>query len=186
LDLRPLRHRDYRLVFAAQFVSYIGSMITYVALPWQMYQLTQSSLAVGLLGLAELLPLLATAFVGGALADSVDRRRMVILTDVGLLGGGGVLMERSFERALPIYPFRSEQLRPCGSQPGLERLALFRGLDPPQDPLGVRRDHLGVVEGHARVHLSPREVARHAARGHDGLDRGVEDGVGVRGGRRPR
>jgi MFS family permease len=92
VDLRPLRHRDYRFLYAAQFVSFLGSMITYVALPWQTYRLTHSSLAVGLLGLAELLPLLVTAFVGGALADSVDRRRMVIATEVGLLGGCTVLM----------------------------------------------------------------------------------------------
>jgi MFS family permease len=93
VDLRPLRrHRDYRLLYAAQFVSYLGSMVTYVALPWQMYKLTGSSLAVGLLGLAELLPLLATAFVGGALADAFDRRRMVILTEIGLTGGCALLM----------------------------------------------------------------------------------------------
>ena len=88
MDLRPLRrHRDYRLLFAAQFVSFLGSMVTYVALPYQMYQLTGSSLAVGLLGLAELVPLLVTAFVGGALADAVDRRRMVLVTEVGLGAG---------------------------------------------------------------------------------------------------
>ncbi|HVQ28957.1 MAG TPA: MFS transporter [Vicinamibacteria bacterium] len=93
MDLRPLkRHRDFRLLFAAQFVSFLGGMVTYVALPFQMYQLTGSSLAVGLLGLAELLPLLVTAFVGGALADSVDRRRLVITAELGLAGGCGLLM----------------------------------------------------------------------------------------------
>ena len=66
-------------------------MLTYVALPYQMYRVTGSSLAVGLLGLAELVPLLATAFVGGALADAVDRRRMVLATDVGLAAGSGAL-----------------------------------------------------------------------------------------------
>lgn len=92
VDLRPLRHRDFRLLYAAQFVSFLGSMVTYVALPWQMYGLTGSSLKVGLLGLVELLPLLLTAFVGGALADSFDRRRMVIVTELGLMGGCGLLM----------------------------------------------------------------------------------------------
>ena len=88
MDLTPLRrHRDYRLLYASQFVSFLGSMVTYVALPYQMYTLTHSSLAVGLLGLAELGPLLLTAFVGGALADAVDRRRLVIATDVGLAVG---------------------------------------------------------------------------------------------------
>jgi MFS family permease len=92
VDLRPLRrHRDFRLLFAAQFVSFLGSMVTYVALPYQVYAVTRSSLAVGLLGLAELLPLLATAFVGGALADYVDRRRMVLATDLGLAAGSALL-----------------------------------------------------------------------------------------------
>jgi MFS family permease len=92
MDLRPfLRHRDFRWLFAAQFVSYMGSMVTYVALPYQVYRLTESSLAVGLLGVAELVPLLATAFIGGALADWMDRRRIVLATDVGLALGCGLL-----------------------------------------------------------------------------------------------
>jgi MFS family permease len=92
MDLRPLRrHRDYRLLYGAQLVSLLGSMVTYVAVPYQVFQLTRSSLAVGLLGLAELLPLLVTAFIGGALADAVDRRRMVLVTDVGL-GGASMLL----------------------------------------------------------------------------------------------
>jgi MFS family permease len=85
MDLRPfLRHRDFRWLFAAQFVSNLGSMVTYVALPYQVYRLTESSFAVGLLGAAELVPLLVTAFIGGALADWMDRRRIVLATDVGL------------------------------------------------------------------------------------------------------
>jgi MFS family permease len=91
MDLRPLRHRDYRFLYSAQFVSFLGSMVTYVALPYQVFTLTGSSLAVGLLGLAELLPLLLTAFIGGALADTVDRRRMVLVTDVGLAVGSALL-----------------------------------------------------------------------------------------------
>jgi MFS family permease len=91
MDLAPLRHRDYRLLFVGQSVSFLGTMITYVALPYQMYRLTGSSLAVGLLGLAELVPLLATAFIGGVLADAVDRRRLVIATDIGLALGSASL-----------------------------------------------------------------------------------------------
>jgi MFS family permease len=91
MDLAPLRHRDYRLLFAGQSVSFLGTMITYVALPYQMYRLTGSSFAVGLLGLAELVPLLATAFLGGVLADAVDRRRMVIATEIGLALGSASL-----------------------------------------------------------------------------------------------
>src|SRR3954470_13743244 len=62
MDFSPLRHRDYRLLFVAQSVSLLGTMVSYVALPFQMYRLTHSSLSVGLLGLAELVPLLLTAF----------------------------------------------------------------------------------------------------------------------------
>lgn len=79
IDLGPLRRsRDFRLLFVGQGVSLFGSMVTYVALPYQAYQLSHSSLVVGLLSLAELVPLLVTAFVGGVLADSMDRRAMVL------------------------------------------------------------------------------------------------------------
>jgi len=98
MDLRPLRRRDFRLLFAAQAVSFLGTMVTYVALPWQMYALTRSSLAVGILGVVELVPLLLTAFIGGALADWMDRRRLVIATEVGLMAGCLLLMANA---ALP-------------------------------------------------------------------------------------
>ena len=91
MDFRPFRSRDFRLLFAAQFVSLLGSMVTYVALPYQMYRLTGSSLAVGLLGGVELVPLLVTAFIGGAIADAVDRRRIALASDVALAAGSAAL-----------------------------------------------------------------------------------------------
>jgi MFS family permease len=93
IDVGPLRrHRDFRLLFTGQAVSFFGSMVTYVAIPYQVFQLTGSSLLVGLLGLAELAPLLVTALVGGALADAVDRRRMVRLAELGLSLAAGALL----------------------------------------------------------------------------------------------
>jgi MFS family permease len=93
VELAPLRrHRDFRLLSMGQMVSFTGSMITYVAIPFQVYQLTRSSLAVGLLGMAELAPLLATGLLGGALADAHDRRRMVQLTELGLAVLSAVLV----------------------------------------------------------------------------------------------
>lgn len=87
-DLTPLRiSRDYRLVYIGQSVSFLGSMVTYVAVPYQMYSLTHSTLAVGLLGAAELVPLLCTALVGGALADAYDRRRLVLVAETGMALG---------------------------------------------------------------------------------------------------
>jgi MFS family permease len=84
-DLTPLRiSRDFRLIYIGQAVSFFGSMVTYVAVPYQVYALTHSTLAVGLLGAAELGPLLAMALVGGAMADAHDRRRMVLVAEAGL------------------------------------------------------------------------------------------------------
>lgn len=83
MDVTPLRtSRDFRIIFASGLVTYIGSMITYVALPFQVAQLTGSFIAVGLIGLAELVPLIVFGLYGGALADSVDRKVMVIGTEL--------------------------------------------------------------------------------------------------------
>ena len=83
MDVTPLRtSRDFRIIFASGLVTYIGSMITYVALPFQVAQLTGSFIAVGLIGLAELVPLIVFGLYGGALADSVDRKVMVIATEL--------------------------------------------------------------------------------------------------------
>jgi len=83
IDLTPLRiSREFRLLFIGQSVSYFGGMASFVVLPWQMYQLTQSSFAVGMLGATEFLPIITMAFIGGALADYTDRRRMVRLAEL--------------------------------------------------------------------------------------------------------
>lgn len=85
VDVTPLRtSRDFRLLFSGRAVSFAGTMITFVAVPFQVFRLTHSSLAVGLLGLTELVPMLALAFIGGALADAHDRRRIVQRTELGL------------------------------------------------------------------------------------------------------
>jgi len=93
LDLSPLRRsRDLRLLFFGGGVSFAGSMLTFVAVPYQAYQLTHSSLVVGLLSLAELAPLLMMAFVGGALADVVDRRAMLRVTEGVMCLGSAALV----------------------------------------------------------------------------------------------
>lgn len=93
VDVSPLRrHRDFRLLYAGQLVSFFGNMLTSVAVPYQAYALTHSSLVVGLFGVVQLVPLLLLAFVGGALADAVDRRRMVQVTELSLAGISAILM----------------------------------------------------------------------------------------------
>jgi MFS family permease len=96
LDVTPLREsREFRLLYAGQAVSLFGSMMTFVALPWQTYRLTGSTLMSGLLGVAEFVPIFLMAFVGGALADSVDRRRMVRVTEALLALGTLLLVANS-------------------------------------------------------------------------------------------
>src|SRR5439155_3620732 len=82
-DLSPLREsRDYRLLFGGQLVSYLGRQLTVVAIPIQVFRITHSSLAVGLTGLAALGPLVGLSLAGGAIADAVDRRRLLLVTQL--------------------------------------------------------------------------------------------------------
>ena len=92
MSRRFAKSREFRLLFIGQGVSFAGSMITYVAIPFQAYELTRSSLVVGLVSLAELVPILVMSFIGGALADAVDRRRMVRITQISACAVVGVLV----------------------------------------------------------------------------------------------
>jgi len=82
VDLTPLRHRDFRLLFWGQMVSFLGSQVAMVAIPFQVYELTKSPLLVGVLGIVELVPMLGLSLVGGAFADAHDRRQMVLGTEI--------------------------------------------------------------------------------------------------------
>ena len=96
IDITPLRtSRDFRVIFFSGVITYLGSMITYVALPFQVATLTGSYLAVGLIGLAELVPLIIFGLYGGALADSIDRKKMVIVTEVAAAVAVAVLLINS-------------------------------------------------------------------------------------------
>lgn len=107
VDISPLREsRDYRRLFAGQAVAYMGSQLTVVAVPFQVYQLTRSSLAVGMIGLVSLVPLITLSLFGGAVADAVDRRKLLIATQVALGLTSAVLAlnaTRSRPAIWPIY-----------------------------------------------------------------------------------
>jgi MFS family permease len=83
--LATLRHRNFRVFMAGQLVSNVGTQVTMVAMSWQLYELTDSALQLGLIGLARGLPTIALLLVGGLLADAVDRRRLLISMQVGQL-----------------------------------------------------------------------------------------------------
>ena len=84
LDTRPLRRRDFRNLWLGQMVSTLGGSVAEAAVPFQVYHLTGSTALVGLLGLASLVPLLVVPLVGGAIADALDRRTVVFLTEIGM------------------------------------------------------------------------------------------------------
>jgi MFS family permease len=104
LDLSPLRaSRDFRLLWIGELVSHTGRHITVVALPFQVYQLTESPLAVGMIGLAQVGPLVAFSLVGGALADSFDRRRLLLLSQVGSMAASLMLVWGALAGDPPLW-----------------------------------------------------------------------------------
>ncbi len=99
VDVRPFRLRDFRRLWLGQAISLLGSMISFVGIPYQLYQLTHSTLQVGLLAFCDLVPLLTLALIGGTIADAVDRRRLILVTEIGfafvslLLAGNAALAQ---------------------------------------------------------------------------------------------
>ncbi|MDH6136478.1 MFS family permease [Kitasatospora sp. MAA4] len=84
LDTRPLRVPAFRRLWVSTAVTAVGSQLTAVAVPLQIYRLTGSSAQVGLAGLAGFLPLVAAALWGGAVADAADRRRLLLVGNTGI------------------------------------------------------------------------------------------------------
>ncbi|MBV8526968.1 MAG: MFS transporter [Candidatus Dormibacteraeota bacterium] len=93
VDVRPLLESPpFRRLFAGQLVSLIGRQITVVAVPFQVYSLTRSPFAVGLLGLVQALPLIAFSLLAGAITDRLDRRRILMVTQLCLAVCSGALL----------------------------------------------------------------------------------------------
>ena len=83
-DTRPLRTDSYRRLWVAGIVTVIGAQLSVVAVPTQIYQLTGSSAYVGLTGLFGLVPLVVFGLWGGAIADVIDRRLLLLVTGAGI------------------------------------------------------------------------------------------------------
>src|SRR2546430_6201086 len=87
VDLSPLRRfPHFRRLWLGQLVSQLGSALTTVAVPYQVYRLTGSSFAVGMVSLAQLGPLLVGSLLGGSIADAFDRRRILLASQLALAG----------------------------------------------------------------------------------------------------
>ena len=84
VDTRPLRHAPYRRLWTSSVVTAMGSQMTAVAVPYQIYELTHSSGWVGIASFCGLLPLIVFGLWGGAVSDTMDRRTLMILTNIGV------------------------------------------------------------------------------------------------------
>lgn len=97
VDLAPLRDSvPYRALWIGQVVSLIGTQMRLVAVPFQVFELTGSTVAVGLIGLVEVVPLIVFSIIGGALADAFDRRKIIAFATVGLMLDAVALAVLSF------------------------------------------------------------------------------------------
>jgi len=103
LDTAPLRlDRDFRWLWFGQSVSGIGNQVTRLALPYQVYVMTGSTLAIAALTLFQLVPILVFSLVAGSLADAVDRRRLLIVTQVGLMASSAIFVWLALMPAPPL------------------------------------------------------------------------------------
>jgi MFS family permease len=91
LPLTVLRHRDYRLIWAGEAISGVGTQMHAIALSWQVFEITGSVALLGLLGLVRAISLMVVSLAGGAIADSVNRRQLLIGTNLVLLVLSGAL-----------------------------------------------------------------------------------------------
>ena len=96
IDTRPLRIRDFRRLWVSTAITAIGSQLTAVAAPKQVYDLTGSSGYVGLTGAVGLAALVIFGLWGGAIADAFDRRRVVTISNVGIAVTSGLLWAQAF------------------------------------------------------------------------------------------
>ena len=104
LDVRPMREsRDYRLLLLGTIVTGLGTQAALVALPYQVYVITHKPVLVGLLGLVELGPLVTASLFGGALADRLDRRLLLLVYQLALVGVAGGLAAASFLGTPPLW-----------------------------------------------------------------------------------
>ena len=119
--LSPFGHRDFRVFWIGLLLSSMGTQFTQVAMAWQIYELTNSPLQIGLLGLARAIPQIVLLLVGGLLADAINRRKLIMGTQTSLFFVSGALALLTHAgKASPMILYLATML-----------LALFSSLDAP-------------------------------------------------------
>jgi MFS family permease len=159
-DITPLRvSRDFRALYAGQLVSFLGSQLTVVAVPVQVFQLTHSSLQVGLVSLAQLGPLIAGSLLGGSVADAYDRRRLLMLMQVLMALTSAGLALNATGRHAALWPLYIVTSLAAGFS-GIERPARAAAV-----PSVVPREHLPAAYALWQILLQVGAVAGPALAG---------------------
>jgi MFS family permease len=144
------RRREFRMLIAGQVTSDLGSMVTFVALPYQCFLITHSSLAVGLLGAAEFVPIALLALLGGAMADAFDRRRLMQIAEVASLAvAGGLVLNALLDEPHVWVLFAAATLMAAAT-------AIRR---PPMDSLIPRLVERDELKAAAALHWSLADLA---------------------------
>jgi len=105
VDVSPLREsREYRLLYTGQTISYVGRQLTIVGVPFQVFEITHSSLQVGLVSLTALGPLLVTSLLLGPIVDAVDRRRLLLVTQVAMAATSAGLAINAGRGSPAVWP----------------------------------------------------------------------------------
>jgi len=117
----PLRHRDFRLFWTGLLLSSVGSQFTTVAMAWQIYELTNSPLQIGMIGLVRAVPQMIVLLFGGLLADAINRRKLMMITQGSLFLISGALALSTFAAQMTVPKLYGVAVF----------LALFSSLDAP-------------------------------------------------------
>lgn len=139
LDLTPLRrNRDFRYLWFGQVAGNLGRQITLIALPYQLFTATHAPLAIGALAVVNLIPLLVLTMGAGAVADTVDQRRLLLMTQSGLAITAVMLALLSIVPAPPIVAFYVVALLAASVSAidgPVRKAALYRNV--PRDEVGA-------------------------------------------------
>ena len=172
-----LRHRDFAIYWSGSVVSLVGTQFTTVTMAWQIYELTNSPLELGLLGLARGAPMLVLLLFGGLLADAVNRRHLMMATQVAQMCVSVTLAVMTLVGWVspPVLYAASLFLALFSSLEQPARNAIVPNLVPRSDltnalALSGMQRHIATVIGPSLAGLSPRLQRTHALlRGRRGI-----------------
>ena len=152
--LSPLRHRDFRVFWTGLLLSAMGTQFTQVAMAWQIYELTNSPLQIGLLGLARAIPQIGLLLVGGLLADAMNRRKLMMCTQTSLffVSAALALITHTGKATPTILYIATMLLALFSSLDGPARQSMVPNLVPREDlpkalALNSAQRHVSVIAG---------------------------------------